>query len=284
VPFPKITEYKQEAEKFVMEVKQRVNRNTFRNSCCAMLVVLSIGLITGCSSPYSPVAVEANPQVVESLQRFTRDYTLQAGDQVEVYVYRHPDFSKTVTIRPDGYLTLPVLDDIKAAGLTPMELDRLVTKALSVRLKEPEVSVFVENVVEPMVYVHGEVQVASAIPIRKAKTVAQALAQVGGIKREAKVEQLAVIRLHKDGHLRAITLELANHSQSSYFLAMQNIRLLPEDIIFVPESHRSQFVRAIQDFINTPLTGVNQVLAPYFQFRLIEELDDVNETTEVIIN
>ena len=232
--------------------------------------------LVGCSSPIGTTEVKAHPEVIKSLERYTKDYRLQAGDQIEVYVYRHPDFSKSGTIRPDGFLTLPVLDDVKAAGLTPMELDEKVTHSLSKRLKLPEVTVFVENVVEPMVYIHGEVQVASAIPLRKAKTVAQALSQIGGIKREGKIPQLAILRLSDDGYLRAITLEDLGSGQSSYYLAMQNMSLQAEDIIFIPESNRSQFIRAVQDFVNTPLNGLNQILAPYFQFRLINELEDVN--------
>lgn len=231
-------------------------------------------MLAACSSPIGTVEVKAAPEIVKSLKRYTKDYRLQAGDRVEVYVYRHTDFSKIGTIRPDGYLTLPVLDDVKAAGLTPMELDRDVTEALSKRLKQPEVTVFVENVVEPMVYIHGEVQIASAIPLRQAKTVAQALSQIGGIKNTGKIERLAILRLSDDGFLRAITINNDGSGQSSYYLAMQNMPLLPEDIIFIPESNRSQFVRAIQDFVNAPLGGLNQVLAPYFQFRLIEELDE----------
>lgn len=251
-----------------------LNNKMLKNLIVHLFLLTFFFMLGGCTTPIGTTELKALPEIVTSLNRYTKDYRLQSGDRIEVFVYRHDDFSKVGTIRPDGYLTLPVLDDIKAVGLTPMELDFKLTEALSKRLKQPEVTVFVENVVEPMVYIHGEVQIASAIPLRQAKTVAQALSQVGGIKREAKIEQLAIIRLSDDGYLKAITIDTQGSGQSSYFLAMQNMPLQAEDVIFIPESHRSQFVRAIQDFVNAPLGGLNQVLAPYWQFRLVDELEN----------
>jgi len=231
-------------------------------------------LLGGCVSPIGTIEVEANKTVIESIGRYQKVYTLQAGDLVEVYVHRQPEFSRQGTIRPDGYLTLPVIDEIKAVGLTPRQLDNLVTEALSSRLKEPEVTIFVQNIVEPMVYVIGDVGAATPVPLRRAKTLAQVVAQVSGILRTGDMEQIAIIRLQNNGKLRATMLEDIGQGQSGLLLAMQNTSLQAEDIIFVPESKRSQFVRWIQDYINTPSAGLAQILTPYLQLKTIQAIEE----------
>ena len=239
-----------------------------------LVAILALPLLQACVTPIGSTELVAQPQVIESISRYKRVYTVQAGDLVEVYVHRQPDYSKKGTIRPDGYLTLPVLDELKVIGLTPREIDDLVTRKLSSRLKNPEVTVFVENVIEPMVYVIGDVGQATPIPLRNAKTLAQAFTQVAGILRTGDMENIAVIRLHEDGKLRANTLDEKGLGQSGLLLAMQNTPLLPEDLVFVPEGGRSQFNRAVQDFVTAPFGAINQILSPYLQYRLIETIED----------
>ena len=144
-------------------------------------ILLPFIALAGCASSRQTEPVAVQSEVLASLQRYDKEYMLQRGDQVEVVVYRNPEFSRTVTIRPDGYISLPVLDDIQAAGLTPKELDAEVTQRISARLRDPEVTVIVLNAQEPMVYIFNEAGNASAVPLRNAHTIAQALAQVGGI-------------------------------------------------------------------------------------------------------
>ena len=233
-------------------------------------------LLSGCVTPIGSTELIAKQTIVESIGRYQRLYTLQAGDIIEVYVHRQPDFSKTGTIRPDGYLTLPVIDEIKAVGLTPRALDDLITESLSARLKGPEVTVFVKNIAEPMIYVIGDIGAAAPIPLRRAKTLAQAVTQVSGFLRTGDMGQIAVIRLASDGKLKATALEETGSGQTGLLLAMQNTPLQAEDIVFVPESNRSQFVRAVQDYINTPSTGLSQILNPYLQIKLIDSINNGN--------
>ncbi|MCH7938172.1 MAG: hypothetical protein IID13_00335 [Candidatus Marinimicrobia bacterium] len=152
------------------------------------------------------------------------------------------------------------------------ELDQRMTEQLSGRLVNPEVTIAVINPREPMVYVFGEVGVATAIPFRQARTVAQAIAMASGINVKANRSHIAIIRLDEEGHLRAYVAQDLS-GQPGFYMALQNMYLQPDDLIIVPESVRSQFVRFVQDFVNTPLSGINQVLGPYFQFRLISAID-----------
>jgi protein involved in polysaccharide export with SLBB domain len=113
------------------------------------------------------------------------------------------------------------------------------------------------------------------VAYRSAPTAAQALAQSGGLIRSAAYHGVAVVRLGKDGYLTASVLEQKRGGVSGFYASLQQVQLQPNDMLIVPESGRSQFVRFIQDFVNTPLGGVNQVLQPYFEFRLLDEASHV---------
>ena len=83
-----------------------------------------------------------------------------------------------------------------------------------------------------------------------------------------------VTKLTDEGLLRAYKLEPTAEGQPGYYMALSTMVLKPDDLVIVPEGGQSQFTRFVQDFVNTPLTGVNQVLMPYLQFRLLEEIEE----------
>lgn len=243
----------------------------FLGGLCATLALV---LLSGCPSPVSKLPRVVEPEVIKSLKRYKKEFLLAPGDLIEVVVYRSEDLTRTVAVRQDGFISLPILDDVKAAGLTVSELDDLLTKGFSERLIDPEVTVIVKNPHEPVVFVMGEVAAPKVVPLRDARTAAQAIAQVGGLKRSAAMDHIAIIRLENDGHIHAKVVRRHDAGQPAYFMALQGQLLQSDDLILVPESRRSQFIRSIDDFINTPLGGINQALTPYFQFKLISEISD----------
>ncbi len=237
--------------------------------CAALACALSM---TGCTTPVSKKPLLADPQVVESLQRYTKEYVLQPGDALDVLIYRNPDVSRQVLVRSDGFVSLPILGDVKVAGLTTKELDELLAQRLSSRLVNPEVTVSVTNAREPMVYVVGEVQVAAPVPLREAKTAAEAIAHASLLIRSVDLAHVSVIRLDDTGHLRAHTFRRHERSQPAVYMALQNMPLQADDVVFVPENRRSQAGRAIEDFVTVPLSALNLLLTPYFQYRIIRDV------------
>jgi polysaccharide export outer membrane protein len=238
----------------------------FRGVAAAGLAALVAVAATGCSMARSDITqVAAPPEVIRSSVRFQKEYLLYAGDQVEVLVWRVPEVSRTVTIRPDGYITLPLLQEVKAAGLTPRELAESLEKAYSKRLVKPEVTVLPTQVRQPMIYVLGDVKAPGAFPIRTAVTAAQALAMAGGGLRSASEGETTLIRLSDDGFLEAMPIGGEfSISQPGPFLALSATMLKADDIVFVPESGRSQVMRILSD-----------VLVPfqiYLNYKLIEDL------------
>lgn len=211
----------------------------------------------------------AEPPIRQSKEQFRKEYLLAPGDQIEVSVRRVPEASRTVMLRPDGFISLPMIGDIQAAGLTVNELKEQLTRSWSERLVEPEVTVIALQVRQPVVYVTGDVNNPTAVPLRNAATVMQAIALAGGFRRSAATKEVALIRLSDNGHVEALPL-IASNQQKSLDLVLGSTLLKSDDIIIVPESVRSKFARFLEDFINRPLQGINAVAGTYATFKLIQ--------------
>jgi len=196
-----------------------------------------------------------------------------------VIVRGHPEVSRLaggnsqgVLVRADGYITLPMLNDVKAAGLTFPQFDAALTELFSKRMVDPEVTVIGTNLREPMVYVLGEVPSPKPVPLRLATTAAQAIAYAGGLKHTATKRAVALIRLTDEGRLRAYKIPVNVRGQPAPYMALHATLLQPDDLILVPETPIAQFDRWVNDYVNQPLQGINAVLAPITNFVLIREL------------
>jgi polysaccharide export outer membrane protein len=237
-------------------------------------VGLGVLLLThGCAAaraPETPMPVE--PRIVQTSSRFKKEYVLIPGDQLEVSVWRVPELDRKVTLRPDGYITLPLVDEVKASGLTPAELDQELTERYSKRLLNPEVTVVAEHVRQPVVYVVGDVRQPAAVPLRDAATALQAVVLAGGLLRSAASRDIAIIRLNEEGYLQAIALTVGLDGQPGPYVALASLPLEADDIIFVPERGRSQIARFLDDFVTRPLLGVSALTSVVVNFRLLEVL------------
>lgn len=235
---------------------------------------LALLLLAGCSNgPVTSRPVE--PEVVRSTNRFTREYVLQPGDQIEVAVFKVPELTRNVTVRADGFVSLPILKDVKATGFSVTEFGKHLEQRYADRLNDPNVTVTVLNPRQASVYVLGEVPRPGPVAVRDAPTAALALAAVGGVGRSASLENVAVIRLEDDGVLTGYVVKREQGGETAFYMALASTTLKAGDLLIVPESGRSQFVRFIQDFVNTPLTGVSQALSPYFQFESLRIVRDL---------
>ena len=228
-----------------------------------LLLVLALA---GCAiMPGATTQVPAPKEVIRSSVRFQKQYLLATGDQIEVSVWRVPEISRQVTIRPDGYISVPLLQEVKAAGLTPKELAQSVAKALTGRLVNPEVTVIPITVRQSTIYVLGDVRTPGAFPAHNAATAAQALALAGGVLRSGNESDIVVIRLSDDGYLEAIPIGGSfTLSQAVPYLSLASTILKPDDIVFVPESGRSEIFRALTDLL-VPF----QI---YLNYKLIKDL------------
>jgi polysaccharide export outer membrane protein len=137
-------------------------------------------------SPVRPMAVRTSVD--------NKSYTLGPADVIHVRVWREPDLSGVMEIRPDGQITMPVIKELKAGGLTPAQLEEQISKALSEYVKNPQVTVSVEAVRSKRYYLSGEINRPGAYPLASATTAFEALTLAGGFREFANKKNITIIR------------------------------------------------------------------------------------------
>lgn len=130
---------------------------------------------------------------------FDVDYRLGPEDVIGVFVWKEPDLSTSVMVRPDGRLSLPLVDEIEVAGRTPGEVRELIVTALSRYIDRPVVSVFIEEINSPKISVLGEVRLPGRYNMRQRITLIDAIAMAGGFTEFAKRDSVAIVRAGRDG-------------------------------------------------------------------------------------
>jgi protein involved in polysaccharide export with SLBB domain len=162
------------------------------------------------------------------------EYRLQVGDQLDIKFFYNPTLNEQVIVRPDGRISLQLVQEILVAGLTPAGLTRELTDRYAVDLKQPQVTVIVRGFGAQRVFVDGEVNKPGMIPILTATTALQAIAQAGGLKESARATEVIVIRRGESTPPEAFQINLKTARNGTDFA--QDITLAPFDILFVPRS------------------------------------------------
>ena len=158
------------------------------------------------------------------------DYVIGADDTLHISVWKEPDLTNTLPVRPDGKISMPLLNDVQAAGLTPMQLADSLTEKLKKYLADPRVTVVITQMNSQRVYVLGEVLHSGALPLLPNMTVLQALA-TAGFTQFANTKNIYVLRT-VNGKQQKMAF---NYKQAMRGDAVaQNISLKPGDTIVVP--------------------------------------------------
>ncbi len=159
-------------------------------------------------------------------------YRIGAGDVLEIVTWKEPDFSRPeVLVRTDGMITFPLLNDIQAAGLTPMELKKAIEKKLKDYVANPVVTVTVRDPASQVFYILGEVQRTGQYPLRTDLTVLQAFAMAGGFTEWASKKEIMLFR-GKGGHEKIFRINYKDIAKGKNL--EQNIQLKANDTIVVP--------------------------------------------------
>ncbi len=162
---------------------------------------------------------------------FDPGYVIGPQDVLDINVWKEPDMTRVVPVRPDGKISLPLINDVQAAGVTPQELAADVTTKLRKFLTDPQVTVIVTQINSQRVFVIGEVLLAGAFQLVPGTTVLQALANAGGFTTFADVKKIHVMRLANGKHLE---LPFNYREVLKGDNPDQNIKLEPGDTVVVP--------------------------------------------------
>ncbi len=159
------------------------------------------------------------------------NYVIGAQDVLDVSVWKEPDFTRTVPVRPDGKISLPLLNDVQAAGLTPSQLAAEVTKSLNKFVTSPQVTVIVTQINSQRIYLLGEVVRPGAFTMLPGMTILQALSNAGGLSQFATPKKIYVLR---DENGKQQKLFFNYKDVISGKRTEQNVKLKPGDTIVVP--------------------------------------------------
>ena len=159
------------------------------------------------------------------------DYLIGPTDILEIHVWREPDLSRTIPVRPDGKITLPLLDDVQASGLTPLELKAGIEKGLAKFIESPAVSVAVQEIHSKNIFVLGQVESPGQYPLQQDLTVLQALSLAGGLAEWADQGDIVILR-KENGKQRRIKFNYKDVSKGKHL--EENIVLEAGDTIIVP--------------------------------------------------
>jgi polysaccharide export outer membrane protein len=219
-----------------------------------MLWLIALVFLLGCSTSGSRRGTLEDAMSPSSASSAAvREYRIQPGDQLDIKLFYNPELNEQLTVRSDGRITLQLVNDVVAAGLTPSELTAVLNKAYSSELENPKVAVIVRTSVSDKVYVDGEVNRAGLVTLTGPTTVLQSISQAGGIRETAKTKQVLVLRKADDGKVAAIQVDLESALKGGD--RSQDILLRPNDIVFVPKSTISNINTWIDLYIrkNIPL-------------------------------
>jgi polysaccharide export outer membrane protein len=199
-----------------------------------LLGVVTTGVVAQQSPSEGKAPVSSKQMAATSLPKpatVDPNYKIGPGDQLYINVWKEPDLTASVPVRPDGKISMPLLNDVQAAGLTPMQLSADVTNKLNKYVEQPHVTVVVTGTNSRLVYVVGQVGRAGSIPLLPEMTILQALSSVGGISEFANGKKIYVLRV-ENGKPQRYYFNYKEALKGEH--PEQNILLKPGDTIVVP--------------------------------------------------
>jgi polysaccharide export outer membrane protein len=191
------------------------------------LAILGLAL-GGCGTTYPPLA--------DSESAGETPYLIGPGDTLNVAVWRNPDLSVTVPVRPDGKISTPLVEDLQASGQTTAQLARNIEKVLAKYIQNPVVTVIVTSFVGPygqQVRVIGEVAKPQALPYREKMTLLDVMIAVGGLTEFADGNKASILR-SVGGKTRQFGVRLTDLVKGGDMSA--NVVMRPGDVLVIPQS------------------------------------------------
>lgn len=169
----------------------------------------------------------------------TEEYVVGPLDSLQIFVWRNPELSTSVVVRPDGRITIPLIDDLEVTGKTPAVLAEEIEEELAAFIADPIVQVIVSGFQGPLsrqVRVVGQAQQPAALPYRNKLTLLDVMVQVGGLSPLAAGDRARLVRTDPEtGEQREYALRIESLLQDGDISA--NVAVEPGDVIIIPESY-----------------------------------------------
>jgi len=193
-------------------------------------VIAGIFLLAGCTGGQSL------PPASAQIAGPSPDYIIGPLDSIDIFVWRNPELSQTVPVRPDGRVSIPLIEDLQAAGKTPTQLARDIEGQLKKYLQDPIVTVIVQGFNGPydrQVRIVGEAAHPQALPYRENMTLLDVMIAVGGLTQFAAGNRATIVR-KLNGQDTPFEVRIADLIKDGDVTA--NVAMLPGDVLIIPQS------------------------------------------------
>jgi polysaccharide biosynthesis/export protein len=225
------------------------------------LWLLALSLLLACGGPavINPTLVGAPGTQPPPL---APEYRISPGDRLSIKFFYNTDLNQEVLVRPDGRISLPLVHEIMAAGLTPVELTDELTSGYAKHLEQPEITVMVNSFGGQRMYVGGEVGSPGMRDIVGPTTALQAIASSGGFRDTARRDEVVVIRRSPENKPFVIALNLSKVMDGTDM--SQDVYLVPYDIVIVPKSNIADVNLWVQQYITSNVAPLSPFTSWYF--------------------
>ena len=215
-----------------------------KSVCCFLSAFVSL-LVVGCASNHT--IVQDQPELMAAAPKEPTQYFIQRNDELEIKFFYNPELNENMKVRPDGKISLQLVGEVQAAGLTPSQLEHVLAEKYAENLQRPTATVIVRSFTGQRVYVGGEVNRQGLIDIAGGMTALQAVINAGGFKETAKPEAAIIIRKGADNRPVPLRLDLKRVIYEKG--AEADIQLQPDDIVYVPKTWIAKANKFVNQYI-----------------------------------
>ena len=188
------------------------------------------------------------------------EYRIQSGDELNVRFPYQPDVNEQLPVRPDGRITLATTGELVVAGMTPSELQDLIIKKSSSKLRNPDVVVIVTKVAEQRVYVGGEVRKPGYVTLLPNMTPLQAVVQTGGFRETAKLDSVLLMTPGPGGKFSAARMDMDQVVNDG---VAERVRLHPGDVVYVPTTWIADMDIVVDQYVRGLIPALPRVGVGY---------------------
>jgi protein involved in polysaccharide export with SLBB domain len=190
-------------------------------------------------APEAPGTAPVSPEMVAIETSTPAEYLIRPGDELSIKFFYNPELNEDVVVRPDGRISLQLVDEIQASGKTPSQLDEELSEKYSVELKRPAITVILRSFSGQQIFVGGEVERPQAITLTPQMTPLQAVMNAGGFLDTADTSDVMVIRAGADNQPQTYVLNLEHVADGT----SPNVKfqLHPGDVVFI---HKTGIAKA----------------------------------------